>query len=197
MTTLREATEDDAAAIGAVYAPYCEVTPVSFEVEAPSAEEIRQRIAKVLPLYPWLVSEFDGRVSGYAYATRHRERAAYRWGVDVAIYLDGDCHRRGIGRALYSALLQMLVAQGYYTAYAGITLPNEASVGLHRAMGFEPVGVYHRVGYKMGAWHDVVWLEKILQAEQGEPAEPMPAAALRGSPAWMAALRLGESLLRV
>ena len=196
MTSLREVTEDDAAAIAEVYAPYCKVTPISFEVEAPSAEEIRQRIAKVLPLYPWLVCEIEGRAVGYAYASRHRERAAYRWGVDVAIYLDGACHRRGIGRALYSALLQMLVGQGYYTAYAGITLPNDASVGLHRAMGFEPVGVYHGVGYKMGAWHDVVWLEKILRPQVGEPAEPISAAELRGSLAWMAALRQGEALLR-
>jgi phosphinothricin acetyltransferase len=194
---LREATEDDAAAIAAVYAPYCQSTPISFEVEAPSAEEIRERIAKVLPLYPWLVCDFDGRVVGYAYATRHRERAAYRWGVDVAIYLDSSCHRRGIGRALYSALFPMLVAQGYYTAYAGITLPNEASFGLHRAMGFEPVGVYHGVGYKSGAWHNVVWLEKILRPQQGEPAEPTPAAELRGTPVWTEALCQGEGFLRV
>jgi L-amino acid N-acyltransferase YncA len=196
MPQLREATQDDAAAIAAVYAPYCRTTPISFEIEAPSAEEIRERIAEVLPLYPWLVCEIEGRVVGYAYAARHRERAAYRWGVDVAVYLDGACHRRGIGRALYSALLQMLVAQGYYTAYAGVTLPNEASVGLHRAMGFEPVGVYHRVGYKMGAWHDVIWLEKFLQPQQGEPSEPIPASELRGSPNWTAALRDGERLLR-
>jgi phosphinothricin acetyltransferase len=196
MSELRDATEADAAAIAAVYAPYCRSTPISFEVEAPSAEEMRERIAKVLPLYPWLVCEIDGCVVGYAYAARHRERAAYRWGVDVAVYLEGNCHRRGIGRALYSALLPMLVAQGYYTAYAGVTLPNEASVGLHRAMGFEPVGVYHRVGYKTGAWHDVVWLEKFLQPQQGEPAEPISAAELRGTPGWVAALRQGEGLLR-
>ncbi|MEX2142881.1 MAG: arsinothricin resistance N-acetyltransferase ArsN1 family B [Pirellulales bacterium] len=196
MPHLREATEDDAAAIAGIYAPYCETTPITFETESPSAEEIRGRIAKVLPLYPWLVGELDGRVVGYAYATRHRERAAYRWGVDVAIYLDGGCHRRGIGRALYSALLPMLVAQGYYTAYAGITLPNEASAGLHRAMGFEPVGIYHGAGYKMGAWHDVVWLEKQLQPLPPAPAEPISAAQLRESPAWADALRLGESLLQ-
>ena len=108
MSELRDATEADAAAIAAVYAPYCQATPISFEVEAPSAEQVCGRIAKVLPLYPWLVCELEGRVVGYAYASRHRERAAYRWGVDVAVYLDGACHRRGIGRALYSALLPML-----------------------------------------------------------------------------------------
>lgn len=195
MSHLREAAEDDASTIAGIYAPYCETTPITFETEAPSAEEIRGRIAKVLPQYPWLVCEVDGRVVGYAYGNRHRERAAYRWGVDVAIYLDRGCHRRGIGRALYSALLPMLVAQGFYTAYAGITLPNGASAGLHRAMGFEPVGVYHGAGYKQGAWHDVVWLEKQLQPQRPQPAEPIPANQLRGSPAWIAALRLGESLL--
>jgi L-amino acid N-acyltransferase YncA len=197
MLSLREATEDDAPAIAGIYAPYCKATPITFETEPPSADEIRGRIAKVLPLYPWLVADLDGRVVGYAYATRHRERAAYRWGVDVAVYLEGGCHRRGIGRALYSALLPMLVAQGYYSAYAGITIPNEASFGLHRAMGFEPVGVYHGAGYKLGAWHDVVWLEKALQARRTDPAEPIPAAHLRGSPAWTNALQLGKGLIRL
>jgi phosphinothricin acetyltransferase len=196
MLKLRDATEDDAAGVAAVYAPYCLTTPISFEVEAPSVEEIRVRIEKVLPMYPWLVCEMDGRVVGYAYASRHRERAAYRWGVDVAVYLDGGCHRRGLGRALYSALFPMLVAQGLYTAYAGVTLPNVASVGLHKAMGFEPVGVYRGAGYKSGKWHDVIWLEKMLQPFSPTPGEPIPAAKLRGSAVWLDALRQGESLLR-
>ncbi|MEX2016812.1 MAG: N-acetyltransferase family protein [Candidatus Hydrogenedentales bacterium] len=195
MPRLREATEDDAPAIAGIYAPYCEATPITFEIEAPSIEEMRARVGKVLPDYPWLVGELEGRVVGYAYASRHRERAAYRWGVDVGIYLDGGCHRRGLGRALYSALLKILVAQGYYTAYAGITLPNSASDGLHRAMGFEPVGVYHGAGYKGGAWHNVLWLEKSLQPKRPEPAEPIPASQLRGSPAWADALQFGEELL--
>jgi phosphinothricin acetyltransferase len=196
MINLREATEDDAPAIAGIYAPYCAATPISFEIEPPSADEIRGRIAKVLPDYPWLVCELDGRVIGYAYGGRHHERAAYRWAVNVAIYLDGECHRRGIGRALYSALFSMLTAQGYYTAYAGITLPNDASFGLHRAMGFEPVGVYHGAGYKLGRWHDVIWLEKALQPRRADPAEPIPTAQLRGSTAWTDALRFGESLLK-
>jgi L-amino acid N-acyltransferase YncA len=196
MPILRDATEDDAAAIAAVYGHYCQATPISFETAAPTADEIRARIAKVVPQYPWLVCEMDGRVMGYAYANRHHERAAYRWGVDVAIYLDAGCHRRGMGRALYTALFQMLIAQGYYTAFAGITLPNDASVGLHRAMGFEPVGVYHSAGYKLGRWHDVMWLEKLLAPLRAEPDEPVPAGELRGGAAWVDALRRGESLLR-
>ncbi len=192
MSHLREATEDDAPEVAGIYAPYCLSTPISFEIEAPTVEVIRERIAKVLPLYPWLVAEVDGRVVGYAYASRHHERAAYRWGVDVGIYLDGACRRRGFGRSLYSALLSLIASQGYYTAYAGITLPNEASVGLHQVMGFIPVGVYHNAGYKLGAWHDVMWMEKTIQAPRLEPAEPIAAAQMRGSAAWEAALLAGD-----
>jgi L-amino acid N-acyltransferase YncA len=195
MLHLRDATIDDAAAIASIYAPYCDATPISFEIAAPSVEEIAARLAKILPSYPWLVCEEDNRVRGYAYAGQHRERAAYRWGVDVAIYLDGEFHRRGIGRALYSTLFQMLLIQGYFTAYAGITMPNAASFGLHRAMGFEPVGVYHNVGYKFGAWHDVVWMEKSLQPLVAMPAEPVSAAQLRGSKRWADALVHGQRLL--
>jgi L-amino acid N-acyltransferase YncA len=192
----REATSGDAASIAAIYAPYCESTPITFENEAPEETEIRTRIEKVLPHYPWLVCEFDGRVVGYAYASRHRERAAYRWGVDVGIYIDGGQHRRGIGRALYSSLFPLLVQQGYFKAYAGITVPNEASVGLHVAMGFREVGTYPAEGFKLGDWRNVMWLEMTLQPLVPHPAEPIPAGKLRSTEAWQAAIRSGESLLR-
>jgi phosphinothricin acetyltransferase len=195
MAILREATEVDAAAIAAIYAPYCDSTPISFEIVGPSADEFRSRIGKILPHYPWLVCETDGEIVGYAYASRHRERAAYRWGVDVAIYLSQAYHRRGIGRALYCSLFSMLALQGYYTAYAGITLPNTASVGLHQAVGFSPVGVYHGVGYKMGKWHDVIWLEKVIQPYAEHPSEPISASRLRGSAAWNTAIQTGQNLL--
>jgi L-amino acid N-acyltransferase YncA len=192
----REATSGDAAAIAAIYAPYCESTPITFENEAPDEVEIRSRIEKVLPQHPWLVCEFDGRVVGYAYASRHRERAAYRWGVDVGIYIDGSQHRRGIGRALYSSLLPLLVQQGYFKAYAGITVPNQASVGLHLAMGFREVGTYPAEGFKLGDWRNVMWLEMTLQPLVPQPAEPIPAAMLRSTEEWKAAICLGESQLR-
>jgi L-amino acid N-acyltransferase YncA len=191
----REATPEDAAAIASIYAPYCESTPITFENEAPDEAEIEVRIENVLPQYPWLVCEIDGRVVGYAYGSRHRERAAYRWCVDVGIYIDGNQHRRGIGRALYSSLLPLLVQQGYFKAYAGITVPNEASVGLHVAMGFREVGTYPAEGFKLGAWRNVMWLEKTLQPLVSPPPEPSPAANLRDNPAWVAAIRLGESLV--
>jgi L-amino acid N-acyltransferase YncA len=192
----REATSEDAAAIAAIYAPYCESTPITFENEAPDQTEIRSRIEKVLPEYPWLVCELDDRLVGYAYASRHRERAAYRWTVDVAIYIDRSQHRRGVGRALYSSLLPLLVQQGYFKAYAGITVPNEASVGLHLAMGFRELGTYPAEGFKLGVWRDVMWLEMTLQPLVPQPAEPIPAANLRSTDAWKSAIRLGESLLR-
>src|SRR5687767_1173866 len=128
--TFRLARPDDAAAILAIYAPYCEASTVSFEVVAPTIEQMADRIEKVLARYPWLICELDGRAAGYVYASQHRERAAYRWAVDVAVYVADTCRRRGVGQALYSTLFSMLRAQGYFKALAGITLPNPASVGL-------------------------------------------------------------------
>lgn len=153
-TTIRLATANDADGVRAVYSGYFS-TPITFETDVPSVEEMRGRIEKVLPSYPWLVAEEGDIVIGYAYASRHRERAAYGWSVDVSAYVHSERKRQGLGRSLYSALFPILVRQGYVNAYAGITLPNAASVGLHTTMGFEPVGVYKHVGFKCGAWHDV------------------------------------------
>jgi len=155
--TIRLATAEDAEAIAGIYAPYVTGRPTSFETEAPSAEEMRRRIVQTLPVLPWLVWVEASVVGGYAYARRHRERAAYQWSVEVSVYLDEAFHRRGIGRALYSVLLRILEAQGFVHAYAGIALPNAASQGLHESMGFERVAVYPKAGFKLGAWHDVGW----------------------------------------
>jgi phosphinothricin acetyltransferase len=195
MLRLRDATVEDASGIASIYAPYCNTTPISFEDVAPSVNEIVSRLNRILPQYPWIICEDGGRALGYAYAGQHRERAAYRWAVDVAIYLDSGYLRRGVGRALYTALFPMLIAQGFFTAYAGITMPNAASFGLHNAMGFQPVGVYRNVGYKMGAWHDVIWLEKPLQPPKPNPAEPIAAAQLRGTNEWLLSLEHGQKLL--
>ncbi|HWE38341.1 MAG TPA: arsinothricin resistance N-acetyltransferase ArsN1 family B [Isosphaeraceae bacterium] len=168
--SIRLATLDDAAGVAAVYAPYCE-TPISFELEPPDADEMRGRMARVLESYPWLVAEEGGSIVGYAYAGRHSERAAYLWSVNVSVYVARARHRSGIGRSLYLTLFDMLRHQGFVNAYAGITLPNPGSVGLHASLGFEPVGVYRRVGFKCGAWHDVAWYQLLLQA----PLDPPPA----------------------
>ncbi|HEY7169509.1 MAG TPA: arsinothricin resistance N-acetyltransferase ArsN1 family B [Vicinamibacterales bacterium] len=169
---IRLAQAADAAAVAAIYRPFCEGTAVSFEVVAPDADEMAARIATVTQQYPWLVLERDGTIAGYAYATKHRERAAYRWAVDTAVYVHAAARRTGVGRVLYEQLFALLVEQGYFRACAGIALPNEASVALHTAVGFTPVGTYHKVGYKLGAWHDVAWFERPLQPERHDPPPP-------------------------
>ena len=195
-TSVRLATEADAAAVAAIYAPFCESTPVSFEEAAPSVAEMAGRIRKTLEHFPWLVLDDGGVVAGYAYASKHRERPAYRWAVDVSVYVDARFRRRGVGRALYVALLALLRLQGYFKAYAGVALPNPGSVGLHTAVGFEPVGVYRGVGYKRGAWHDVGWYQLALQPECLSPEAPRPVAAVVHSPAGREALASGMSHFR-
>jgi L-amino acid N-acyltransferase YncA len=147
----------DAGACAAIYAPFVEDSAVSFEEVAPDAAEIGARIAATQATHPWLIALCGGEVAGFAYGCRHRARAAYRWSADVSVYVAGGRRRAGVGRALYAELLDRLRAQGFHVACAGITLPNEASVGLHESFGFEPVGVYREIGWKGGAWRDVGW----------------------------------------
>ena len=167
---VRVATEADAAACAAIYAPYVTDTAVSFETEPPTSAEMADRIANAIA---WFVLEVDGRVAGYAYAGRFHPRAAYRWACEVSVYLALGLERRGGGRALYDVLLPHLTERGYRAAIAGMTLPNPASEGLHRALGFEPVGTYRDIGYKGGAWHDVAWTQKTLATGEGLPREPV------------------------
>ena len=190
------ATERDAEAIRAIYSPYCEHTPITFEEVTPSLEDMQGRIRKVLAQYPWLVCECDGVVAGYAYGSQHRERVAYRWTVEVGVYVAEGRQRSGIGGALYTALLHLLTQQGYHLACGGITLPNPASVGLHEALGFKPVGVYHEIGYKSGAWRDVGWWELVLSENHGQPAEPVSVQRIFGTEGWRRALAAGQKQLR-
>lgn len=163
----------DAAACAAIYAPHVEPGPASFEAVAPDAAEMERRIAATLPRLPWLVAERDGEVAGFAYASPFRDRAGYRWSVDVAVYVGAAHVRRGVGRELYTDLLPALEDLGYRMACAGITLPNAGSVGLHEAFGFVPVGVYRGIGFKDGAWRDVGWWQRPLgDGPQGVPDEP-------------------------
>ena len=159
---VREVRTGDAPAIQAIYAPFVTQSIVSFEEVAPDSEEIRKRIEALLPRYPYLVAEEGEQVCGYAYASEHRSRSAYRTSVDVAVYVAPEFHRRGVGRALLSDLLRAASEHGYHAAFAGITLPNPASIGLHEAMGFKPVGIYREVGRKFDAWHDVGWWQRLL-----------------------------------
>ena len=155
--SVRIARGSDAKAIADIYAPYVRDTVISFEYVAPDEAEISRRMAKVQAGLPWLVFEEAGEVLGYAYAGAHRERAAYQWSVDAGIYIGRQAHRRGVGRALYELLFASLTLQGYHRVYGGITLPNAASIGLHEACGFKPIGIYPEVGFKFGKWHGVGW----------------------------------------
>jgi len=157
MAGVRVATENDAAAVASIYAPYVRDTAISFEEVPPSPNVMSDRINRTLATHPFLVFEDGGSVVAYAYASPHRERPAYRWSTDVAIYAAPEIHRRGVGRVLYAYLLDLLGRQGFHAAFAGITLPNANSVGLHEAMGFEHVGTYAEVGFKLGSWRDVGW----------------------------------------
>jgi phosphinothricin acetyltransferase len=178
---IRSAGPADAAAVRDIYAPFVSDSATSFEAEPPDVATMAQRIEELREKFPWLVYEAGGTVLGYAYASPHRHvRKAYQWCVEVSIYLHPDARRRGVGRALYGALFDLLVRQGYVNAYAGVTLPNPASLGLHQSLGFQPVGVYARIGFKFGRWHDVAWLQLRLQDPAVPVAEPRPARELFG-----------------
>ena len=195
-SSIRLAPERDAEEIAAIYAPNVIDTIISFESEPPTADEMRLRIEGTLERYPWLVCERRGRVLGYAYAGAHGSRAAYRWSVDVSVYVHEEAHRTGVGRALYTSLFATLDLQGFYNAYAGATLPNPASVGLHESVGFRPVGVYRGVGYKLGAWHDVGWWHLPLRERVANPDPPADLPSVLGAEGWDAALASGLPLLR-
>jgi L-amino acid N-acyltransferase YncA len=163
--SIRAATPDDAEPLLAIYRPFVLQTAISFELEPPSPAEFRARIERSLAEWAWVVAERDGRPVGYAYATAHRPRGAYKWSVEPSVYIEPGHHRLGIGTLLYDALMPRLAERGYCNAYAGITLPNEPSVALHRRVGFELVGVFRSVGRKFGAWHDVSWWHRRLRPD--------------------------------
>lgn len=163
----------------AIYAPYVRDTAITFEYEVPTAAEFGARLHHVLPEYPWLVCRAPGQVLGYAYAHRHMERAAYGWNVECSVYVLGSARGRGVGRALYGALLELLRLQGVVNAYGCIAVPNEPSEALHRATGFSLLGHFPASGWKQGRWHDIVWYGRCLQEPgAGEPAPLRPFGSL-------------------
>lgn len=186
---IRLATEADAAACQAIYAPVVRATTISFEAAPPSVAEMAARVRQTLPTFPWLVCVRDDTVIGYAYAGTYRARAAYQWSAEVSVYIGAEARRQGVARRLYTALFDLLRLQGYCNAYAGTTIPNPPSVALHEALGFQLIGTYARVGFKHGAWHDVKWFHLDLQPERPHlPRPPLPPAALRETAAWQAVL---------
>jgi L-amino acid N-acyltransferase YncA len=167
---IRDAGPGDAARCAEIYAPYVRDTAISFETEPPTAGEMARRIAGAQRHHAWLVLEADGDVIGYAYGGPFMARAAYAWAAAVSVYLDPGHRGNGGGRALYELLFERLAQRGHRVLLAGVALPNEASTGLHRAMGFEPVGTYRRVGWKLGRWHDVAWFQRDLVDDEAPPA---------------------------
>ena len=177
MDPVRVATAADAETVAAIYGHYVTHTAISFEEEPPSTDEMARRIAYTLETHPFLVYDDGQGVLGYAYGSTHVPRAAYRWSCNVSVYVAPGLARRGIGRVLYRTLLDILRAQGFHSAFGGVALPNDASVGLHEAMGFQHLGTYREVGFKQGRWHDVGWWR--LGLAEGQPErEPIPFAAL-------------------
>jgi phosphinothricin acetyltransferase len=170
--TIRPAVAVDADAIARVYAPHVESSYASFEEVAPDASTMAERMAAP-PQLPWLVAEDDGEVVGFAYASHHRVRPAYRWSVDSSVYLDARASGRGVGTALYQRLVPILVELGYVNLFAAIALPNDASVRLHQAQGFVEIGRYRDVGFKLDAWHDVAWFQRPLRDPSASPDEPV------------------------
>ena len=184
--TIRAALPEDASACAAIYGPYVTDTAITFEVEPPTASEMAQRMAAAAGTHAWLVLVDDGQVGGggvggegtagevvgYAYAHAFASRAAYRWACETSIYLEMGRRRTGGGRALYEELFSRLAARGFRRVVAGMTLPNDASQGLHRSLGFEPVGTYRQIGWKNNAWHDVAWVQKTIVSGQDPPADP-------------------------
>lgn len=193
---LRLATLEDAAGVAAVYAPVVRETSISFELEAPDALEMGRRMAAILARTPWLVAEAQGTIAGYAYAGPFRARPAYQWTTETTVYLDPAFRGRGVGTALYVALLEALRALGYRSAVGGVTLPNDGSVALHERLGFRPVGVFRAAGFKFGAWHDVGFWQVELRGAEPPKAPPLALADLLALPAWTEALERGHARLR-
>ena len=192
---IRLAAESDASAIGAIYRPIVAGTAISFETDPPTDQEIARRILATVPEYPWLVYEHDGMIAGYAYAGRFRPRPAYRWSVETSAYVHEKFRERGVGFGLYQSLFAVLGAQGFANAFAGIALPNPASLRLHERTGFVHIGVYRNVGHKFGRWHDVGWWQCAIQAARtAAPREPIAIGS--DGTNWQALLEVGLKAIR-
>lgn len=185
---VRLATPGDGPACAAIYAPYVTDTSISFELVPPDGAEMGARIARTIARTPWVVAEVDGIVRAYAYGSRHRERPAYDWTVETAVYVDPAFARQGLGRSAMRAVLAILRAQGAHLVVAGITLPNEGSVALHLGLGFERIGGFEAIGWKRSGWHGVDWFALELGPRVAEPAPLIPLPELAGTAAVEAAL---------
>jgi phosphinothricin acetyltransferase len=193
---IRVAAERDAVAVCGIYSPIVKETAISFEYRPPTVEEMRERIGETLERYPFLVFEDGGKVVGYAYATAHRKRDAYRWAAETSVFVDPGHRRSGVGRALYKALLHILRAQGYCHAFAVITVPNPPSIAFHESLGFSRLATFRNVGFKLGFWRDTGWWHLLLQELPDAPAPPKPFAAARTSANVKRALETAQRMPR-
>lgn len=196
-TQIRLATSDDAEQIRGIYTPLVAHTAITFETEVPEIVEVARRVERTLAALPWLVCEQDEAILGYAYAARHRVRTAYQWSIESSVYIDSGCRRRGTARALYDSLFAILKLQRYRNVCAGITLPNPASIRLHEAYGFEPVGVYRSIGFKLGAWHDVAWYQLALLEHSPAPEPPRSLPEVQRRSDFLTALNSGTPHIRL
>lgn len=170
---IRVATGDDAAAMLEIYAPFILNSGITQETGIPTVEEFQKRIFSNLEERPWLVCEIDNQIAGYAYAGKHRDRKGYQWCTEPSVYISENFYQRGIAHALYTALFDILKLQGYVNAYAVITLPNEKSISFHKKFGFDYLTTYPKIGYKLGQWHDVGWMQYEINPHKKDPADPI------------------------
>jgi L-amino acid N-acyltransferase YncA len=173
MKTIRLAKPTDAASILDIYVPYIINSAITFETEIPTTENFEQRIITYQRNWPWLVYETDGVIAGYAYATKHRERAAYQWCAESSVYVSNEYQQQGVGKALYKVLFEILKYQGCRNVYAGITLPNDKSVAFHKGFGFTWLADYTNIGYKLNKWNTVSWWHLQLSDYSDNPLAPM------------------------
>ena len=169
---IRDAASDDGVNCAQIYRPYVTDTVITFETRPPEPAEMTDRVQRAQREHAWLVAQEADRVIGFAYGQSYKQRPAYRWACEVSVYLEMGRRRTGAGRLLYQALFARLAQRGYLIAIAGIAEPNEASTGLHRALGFETVGTNRRIGWKHDAWHDVTWWQRALAEQGAPPSEP-------------------------
>lgn len=180
-----------------IYAPYILYTTTSFELEVPTLWEFKQRVRKVLEVTPWLVCTINEEVAGYAYASPHRSREAYQWSREVSVYVHDKFRKQGIATALYTSLVEILKVQGITNILAGIVLPNPVSISFHTHFGFQPVGIYHNVGYKKDQWCDVSWWEMFIGGRKTAPKKIVPVAELLQTPVWQKAIATGLKKIRL
>ncbi len=180
---IRIARKEDAKQLLAIYSPFITDSAVSFELRVPAVNEFKERITNCMRTHPWFVCEHEGNIIGYAYASGYRDRIAYQWSCECSVYVDNNFKRRGVARAVYSALFEVLTYQGFVNVYAVITHPNPASIKFHKAAGFKLFAIYRNAGYKFGKWHDVHWYSKKVNDYKSNPENPKPFSTIRkGNP---------------